>query len=117
MNIYFDYNTPTTVTTNEKAINNSIKNILLTQIGSLPGKPTFGSNVPSVLFNFIDGVSQEVLKGYIVSALTIWEPRITILDIKVNNIPEYNKITVDIRFQYELLGKNLKASTNIVLKD
>ena len=117
MDIYFDYADPTTVVTNEQAINNSIRNIILTDIGSLPGKPTFGSHVRKALFEFIDGVTQKLIETYIASALIKWEPRIRILSIVIKNIPEYNRIVATITYQYQLFGKNMEGRSNIILKD
>lgn len=117
MDIYFDYTKPDTVNTNEQAINNSIRNILTTQIGSVPGKPTFGSDLQSLIFEFIDGITEDAAATLIVEALNRWEPRITVLDVEVKSLPEYNKIVSTISYQYELLGKNVRTKTSIQLKD
>ena len=56
----------------EKAIHNSIKNILLTRIGSMPGKPTFGSRIMEIPFNQNDEVTHALLKQIIEEALKQW---------------------------------------------
>ena len=117
MKIYFDYNDPTAVVTNEQAIHNSIRNILGTQIGTLPGKPDFGSRIKELLFDFMDDITKDNLKYFIIEALTKWEPRIYITNIEIESMPEYNRIIASITFVYKLIGKNVVSTANIVLKD
>jgi len=118
MDIYFDYNSPTEVVTNSNAIDNSIKNIILTRIGSLPGKPDFGSDVLDCVFELMGGnIGTEILKNSILRAIIKWEPRIHILDIRIKEIPEYNRVIATIEYEYIMLGKNLSHSVNINLSD
>ncbi len=115
---YYDYADVDSIDTNENAINNSIKNIIMTRIGSLPGKPEFGSNVLNIVFDLMDNNStDDILKNNIVSSLIKWEPRISINNIIIKQIPEYNRIIVDIKYSYNILGGNINASTTILLKD
>ena len=115
---YFDYNTPTDVVTNESAISNSIRNILLTRIGSMPGKPEFGSNVMKSLFELMDGQStKDLLKNNIMTALLRWEPRIEVNEVVIKEIPEYNRIVCDVKYTYNIMGGNIDGKTSIVLKD
>ena len=115
---YFDYNTPTSVVVNEAAINNAIKNILTTRIGSVPGRPSFGSNVMDIVFELMDGTNtSDILKKSILQAITEWEPRISINNIHIKEIPEYNRIIANINYTYNILGANVDASTSILLKD
>ena len=115
---YFDYNTPTSVVVNEAAINDAIKNILTTRIGSVPGRPSFGSNVMDTVFELMDGTNtSDILKKSILQAITEWEPRISINNIHIKEIPEYNRIIANINYTYNILGANVDASTSILLKD
>ena len=115
---YFDYNSPTDVVTNVNAINNAIRNILITRLGSLPGKPDFGSNVMNIVFELMDNTSTtDILKNSIIQALLKWEPRITVSDIVIKEIPEYNKLIADISYIYNIMGGNIDASTSILLHD
>lgn len=115
---YYDYNSPVDIDTNEIAINNSIRNILLTRIGSVPGKPEFGSNIMNIVFDLMDGNStSDLLKNSIIGALLKWEPRISINNIVIKEIPEYNRLIADINYTYNILGGNIDASTTILLQD
>jgi len=115
---YFDYNSPTDVVTNIDAINNAIRNILMTRLGSLPGKPDFGSNVINVVFELMDNTSTtDILRNSIIQALIKWEPRILINDVVIKEIPEYNKLIANISYTYTMMGGNIDASTSILLHD
>ena len=118
MDIYFDYKNPTSVDTNEKAINNSIRNILMTRLGSVPGKPDFGSRVMEQVFELMDGqLTKELLKSTVIQALIKWEPRIEIQDVQVKLMPEYNRAIVEILYSYVMLGKNIGTKASITLTD
>jgi phage baseplate assembly protein W len=115
---YFDYDTPVSVSTNENAIDNSIRNILMTRIGSLPGKPDFGSNVMNIVFELMDNKStSDILKNSINISLIRWEPRITVNNIDIKEIPEYNKVIANISYTYNILGSNIENTTSILLHD
>lgn len=117
MTIYKDYNSLETIVTNELAINNSIRNIILTRINSLPGKPDFGSNVMYNLFELMSNNStHDFVKKSIIEAIIKWEPRISIIDIVVKEVPEYNKIVIDITYIYNIHSSNVRASTSVTVK-
>jgi len=116
--VYFDYKTPTTIDTNAVAINNAIRNILLTRIGSVPGKPEFGSNIMDLVFELMDGrFTKDLLMSSIIAAIIKWEPRITILDIVIKEIPEYNRVIADITYIYTRMSQNVSTKVTIPLKD
>ena len=76
MALYTDYDSPSTVDYDVFAINNAIKNILFTQIGSVPGKPDFGSRLYELIFGQIDHITISQLKKLIQEPLYRWEKRI-----------------------------------------
>ncbi len=115
MTIYTDYNSINTLKTDAAAINNAIKNIILTPIGSMPGKPTFGSNINKILFSQLDDISESNLRIYITEALAIWEPRIIIKNIKTKRMSEFNKLIVTVEYAYRDKGLLLNDRVNINL--
>jgi phage baseplate assembly protein W len=100
MPFYTDYQTIDSTVFDEKALNNAIKNILLTPIGSLPGKPTFGSQLNRLLFELDDYQMRSLSEGYIIDALAKWEKRLMVKDVEYNVIPEYNKKIMTISYVY-----------------
>lgn len=85
---------------NTKAINNSIKNILLTRKGSVPGRPKFGSDLHTLLFTQINSTIINIAKNMIFHALTEFEDRIQITNIDIKNVEEYNKVMCSIEYKY-----------------
>lgn len=81
-----------------KAIENSIKNIILTPKGSLPGKPLFGSNIQGYLFDIVDNATQMFMEEEIQVAISNWEPRAILDAVIVDQIPDYNRVIVKIFF-------------------
>lgn len=113
MAIYKDYRTPQTTVVDAAAINNSIRNILMTPKGSLPGKPTFGSRINEVLFGQMDYITMNAIEDLIKEALNKWEPRIIINRIDIKQVSEYNKITATIDYNYVDVGLNINEKISI----
>jgi len=111
--LYTDFRSPDAVVTDAAAINDAIKNILLTDIGSVPGNPTFGSNIAKTLFSQLDHITISILKTQISDALAKWENRIYINDVTVREIPEYNKVVIDISYQYADAALNINETVSV----
>ena len=83
------------------AIKNSIKNILLTPRGSLPGKPRFGSDLYKVVFQPLDPLTMAIAKNYVMEALTEYEDRINVRRVDIRRDDAFNKLLIDINFTYK----------------
>lgn len=116
MALYVDYSDMESTVTDVKAINNAIKNILLTRKGSLPGKPTFGSDLYKVIFAPLDHITKSLMERYITEALRYWETRIRVIGVEIKDVPEYNKLIATIKYQYRDKGLdvNEQISLNLV---
>lgn len=96
------------------AIKNSIKNILTTQIGSVPGRPNFGSNLHLIVFEQMDALTEKIAERYTKEALAKFEDRINILDVSVSKNEAFNRLTIDIRFSFrDNIGRTQIDSTSI----
>lgn len=83
-----------------KAINNSIRNILLTRRGSVPGNPRFGSDLYTLIFSQLDSLTESVAKSMIFACLTEFEDRINIIDIALKSVEEFNKLVITVNYRY-----------------
>lgn len=83
------------------ALNNSIINIIMTPRGSVPGKPKFGCDIHKLVFSHMDDITETVAKEYIRNALSEFEDRIIINYIKFIRVPEYNKLHIEINYNYK----------------
>lgn len=99
--MYKDVNTTKTDVYDTRAINNSIKNILLTRRGSVPGRPRFGSDLYKLLFSQMDDTLKGIAKSMVFQALTEFEDRIIILDVNIKNVEEYNKVICSISYKFK----------------
>ena len=97
--LYTDLKSPGYASYNIEAINNSIRNILTTQKGSLEGMPEFGSRLNELVFSQIDHITVDLLKNLIQEALRQWEDRIIISDIVISSVPEYNRLIASISYR------------------
>lgn len=115
MALYTDYTAVNTTNTDAAAINNAIKNILFTPRGSLPGKPTFGSDLHKIIFAPLDSITENIMKRYVIEALRDWEQRIRVNEVTVTSVPEYNKIIATIDYQYRDKGLDVNEQISINL--
>ena len=81
------------------AIKNSVKNIVLTEIGTRPFNPEFGTRVTNLLFENIDLITQRQITTEIENGIRKFEPRITNFNIKVIANPDTNSYDISILFQ------------------
>jgi len=112
--MYKDYSSIEQYNTDIKAINNSLRNILLTRKGSVPGNPLFGSNLHTLIFSQLDSLTESVAKSMIFSAISEFEDRITISSIDLKSVEEYNKLVITINYKFrDDFGQSTEASANI----
>ena len=86
-------------TTNENAIKNSIKNLILTGNGERFFDSTIGSKMATLLFEPIDVVTAELVRSTIKETIENHEPRANIVDINVQAIAENNSYYVKVIFK------------------
>lgn len=98
-----------------QAIKNSIRNIITTPKGTLPGDPEFGSRLNEILFSQIDGVSKSLQKSFVEEALYRYEPRVTLKQFDIDEIPEYNRVNLKLSFDFldKRTGEVLQSSMNV----
>jgi phage baseplate assembly protein W len=86
------------VYTDEMAVINALKNLILTNHYERPFQPDLGSNVRKLLFENLDIITAAALEKEIEQTITNFEPRVQILDISVAPNDEKNSYGVTLRF-------------------
>ena len=94
--MYKDMNRVNADVTEIAAIKNSIRNILGTPKGSLPGRPDFGSSLFQVLFQPLDHLVKSIATNYVREALSEFEPRVVVDAVEFKSVPEFNRVVIDI---------------------
>lgn len=100
--------------TNEKSVNQSLKNLILTNTGERLFQPNIGSDIRTMLFepNYLDYLNK--IEMLIKNTIAISEPRINLLRI---DFPETNDPTVvDISLTYQLINNPEEITYNLILK-
>lgn len=110
--LYEDFVTSNTTNFDENAIKNAVRNILLTNKGSMLGRPDFGSRLLSVPFNMNDELTNILIRRLVYEALKKWEKRIDFTNIDIIN--SYNNITVKIDFHFKDASLNSSVSVSLL---
>jgi phage baseplate assembly protein W len=99
---------------NEKAVKESLRNILLTHYGERPFQPNIGSNIHLALFEPDDDVTANDLQYHIENAINAYEPRVQLIQVNVQSLPEENKLGVQIF--YALINTQNVQNLNLILR-
>lgn len=82
-----------------EAVKQSIVNILSTNRGERPFLPDFGANLRGYLFENFDGVTASLVEEQIRVAIANYEPRVRILDINIDAVPDRNAMRIFMEFE------------------
>ncbi len=94
-----------TVLKNADAIKRSLRNIIQTIKGERFFNPTFGSEIASSLFDFVDIGSASVLEELVRIAIRNEEPRVG--DPKVEVIPKIDDNGFEVTIYFDIIGQEL----------
>ena len=85
--------------TDAAAVKQSIKNILLTNRTEKPFNPNFGGDLNRFLFSLDTEFDEYEIEDAVVSALAKFEPRARVTNIDSIISPDFNSVSVTIKFQ------------------
>ncbi len=84
----------------EQDVEEAIRLILMTRKGERPMRPEFGCEIHSLVFAPNDPATSGLARRYVIEALSMWEPRIDVLDVKTLPNPRgESALVLDIRYQ------------------
>lgn len=87
------------VSQDEKLIEESIRMIIMTRKGERVMRPTFGCDIHDFTFETIDYTNLTQMELVVEEALTLWEPRITELEVNADEHPtEDGCVLIEINF-------------------
>jgi phage baseplate assembly protein W len=85
---------------NEQDVEQAIRMILLTPKGQRIMRPDFGCSIHELVFEPNNGTVAGLAAYYVEDALTTWEPRIEVLDVKANPDPEdASRLLIEIDYE------------------
>ena len=84
----------------ETDIEQAIRMILLTPKGQRVMRPEFGCHIHDLAFALNNGTTAGLAAYYVTDALNMWEPRIRLLDVRVNSDPDKDgRLLIDIDYE------------------
>lgn len=84
--------------TNEESVKQSIRNLILTNVGERMFEPDVGSTVNNALFEPNDFVSKDMMAQSISYAINTFEPRARLLSVKIDQTRDGNSLVANIVF-------------------
>jgi phage baseplate assembly protein W len=100
--------------TNEDSVRQSLRNLILTNIGERMFEPLVGSNVNYSLFEPNDVITANSVEYYIKKCIEENEPRVILNSVFVYANPGNNSFTVTILFS--LINNNKQISLDLILR-
>lgn len=82
--------------TNERSINQSLKSIILTDLGERLFQPNFGSNVRAMLFENNIESNVTAIEFYITNSIQLNEPRVNLLGVNINVGVDEHELIVNV---------------------
>ena len=99
---------------NERAISQSVRNLLLTTFGERPFQPEIGSRVKGLLFEQWDVFAADAIRTEIFNVMERIEPRIEVTEVKVDDETDNNAI--EISMDYIIVGQELVQNVEFLLE-
>lgn len=85
--------------TNEEAVKQSIKNLLLTDKGERPFQPNLGCNIRQMLFDNVTPDAIIMMREMIRDTLEAYEPRAIIIGVDVTSAIDDNAVNIAVVFK------------------
>ena len=85
--------------TDAASVKQAVKNLLMTNHGSVPFKPLYGANLGSLLFELDTMVEESDIKTVVSETLRDHEPRVRLQDCKVDLYSDYNAVNIRVTFE------------------
>jgi phage baseplate assembly protein W len=99
---------------NERAINQSLKNLVKTNLGERLFQPYVGSNVYALLFENNTSEVLNTLELHIENTIRNNEPRVNLLQVIVNT--SNNEYEIDVTIIYNIINNPDPISLSFILK-
>lgn len=87
------------------AVKRSLRNLLFMGSFDRPFEPEIGANLKQLLFETINPLTEKAIDMHIRGAVARYEPRVTILDLKVQGEPDANGYNVHLTFVVDSISE------------
>ena len=87
------------IRTDDKAIKFAIRSLIMTNYYERPFHSNIGSPVNSLMFDNMGPNFKSILKQSITDTINNFEPRVDVLEVKVDDSPDNNRVYITIIFK------------------
>jgi phage baseplate assembly protein W len=101
------------IKSDEEAIKASLRNLISTKNYERPFHPEIGCQLFSMLFENFTPVTVQIMKKTVFDTVRKFEPRVSVLDVKIRDNPGNNRIDMDIIFKINNSDRPITLSTYI----
>jgi phage baseplate assembly protein W len=98
---------------NEKSINQSIKNLVFYNFYDIPFEPRIGSNLRAKLFDLLTPMLADSIKQDIKEVIENYEPRVDLIDVRV--VANDSKNGIDVTIVYTAKTSTEEITLNYFL--
>lgn len=102
------------ILTAERAVINSVKNLLLTNHYERPFQPDLGSNIRRLLFENADSITASLLEREIQQTIENFEPRARVKDIRV--IAKFDENGFEVELTFYIVNVTAPITINFFLE-
>jgi len=95
----------------EDAVKASVKNLVSTKNFERPFHPEIGCQVYSLLFNNFTPMTTELVRKTVEEVIVTYEPRVRLIDVRVNQDDDRNGIEIAIEFMLINSEKPITVTT------
>ncbi len=100
--------------TNEDAVKQSVRNLLLTDHYERPFQPEIGCNLRALLFENFTPDIQLLAKKYITDTLNAYEPRAILMNIQV--VPHIDKNALHVSILFRIINATTPTRLDLILE-
>lgn len=101
-------------TTNENAVKQSLRNLILTDLGERLFQPNIGSDVSKSLFEPNDLITAQNIDFFIKNTIKYNEPRVLLLHLDV--IPRVDNSSFEVNLVFSLINNSTPITMSIILR-
>jgi phage baseplate assembly protein W len=100
--------------TDEEAVKESLKNIILMDKGEKLFQPTFGGNIRAMLFELNTPATIKLIQEQIKNTINNYEPRVELISVEVYSLIDNNNVVIKII--YSLRNREEPLEVEFVLE-
>lgn len=100
-----------TVLRDADAVTRSLRNLMYMGKFDRPFEPDVGANLKQLLFEEITPLTEKAIDMHIRGSISRYEPRVTVIDLKVEGMPDDSKYAVTLTFVIDAISSMQTVTT------